>query len=276
MKSLFWKLAHEALLRSEKERFCWIYNLLHIRNKRQRRCRYENGLYNIQEKDFSIFISRRQRYRYYANGVKPRLNELFDTYTGGHVEILPGDVVIDCGANIGEFTQHCLLAGANCLSFEPDPVEFAALKRNCGSKATIYPNALWNENTTLPIQFRNETGDTSIDPDAKLEQATAVECHRLDSLSTVAAHKRIKLLKLEAEGYEPEVLMGTGAVLDRIEFIAADLGPERGEKQETTLPYIVNYLLGRGFRVKYYHPGRSIVLFENLSFASEGATIGDS
>ena len=47
---------------------------------------------------------------------------------------------------------------------------------------------------------------------------------RLDNFN----FKKIKLLKVEAEGAEPEVLLGTAKILKRIEFISVDCGPERG------------------------------------------------
>ena len=49
--------------------------------------------------------------------------------------------------------------------------------------------------------------------------------------------EKIKLLKLQAEGAEPEVSKGSLNSLKNIKFITADLGPERGLNQESTLRY---------------------------------------
>ena len=55
--------------------------------------------------------------------------------------------------------------------------------------------------------------------------------------------KEIKLLKIEAEGNEPEVLQGSKKFLKLIKFIAIDGGPERGLKKETTIEFAKDYLL---------------------------------
>ena len=58
---------------------------------------------------------------------------------------------------------------------------------------------------------------------------------------------KVKLLKLEAEGAEPEILMGAENKLELIQYIAADLGFERGKKEESTYKQVTNFLLSRGF-----------------------------
>jgi len=73
------------------------------------------------------------------------------------------------------------------------------------------------------------------------------------------------LLKLEAEGGEPEVLMGCIEILQNIDYISADLGFERGVSEENTFPEVINFLLYNGFNVvKAIAPsGRNTVLFKN-------------
>ena len=51
--------------------------------------------------------------------------------------------------------------------------------------------------------------------------------------------KQIKLLKIDAEGYEPEVLSGSIATLSQTEYVAVDFGPERGLEQKDTIIAIV-------------------------------------
>ena len=77
--------------------------------------------------------------------------------------------------------------------------------------------------------------------------------------------KRIKLLKLEAEGLEIEVLQGSLETLKNIDFIAADLGPERGLKQENTIVECSNLLFTNNFDMVGFNTERSTVLFRNKS-----------
>ena len=60
---------------------------------------------------------------------------------------------------------------------------------------------------------------------------------------------KIKLLKVEAEGYEPEILEGIGSMLKKIQYIAVDGGYERGIINEQTFTDITNYLLHNGFEI---------------------------
>ena len=127
----------------------------------------------------------------------------------------------------------CAEAGAFVLAFEPDPTEFAALQANtqrCES-VSVYRIALWNRAEELELFSSNETGDTSlIQPQrySKTLKTTAMALDEFDDLPL--APKRIRLLKLEAEGAEPEILEGMEKTLPRVDYITADLGPERGAK----------------------------------------------
>ena len=60
--------------------------------------------------------------------------------------------------------------------------------------------------------------------------------------------KKIKLLKLEAEGYEPEILQGCQNNLENIEYISADLGPERGLSNQCTIVEVTNFLICKDFK----------------------------
>jgi hypothetical protein len=73
----------------------------------------------------------------------------------------------------------------------------------------------------------------------------------------------VKLLKLEAEGGEPEILEGLGERLADVHFITADLGYERGTLEESTLVPVVNFLLKRGFSIRAISHDRIVALFEN-------------
>ena len=60
---------------------------------------------------------------------------------------------------------------------------------------------------------------------------------------------KIKLFKLEAEGFEPEILEGSSQVLKNIEYIAIDGGYRRGKNHEETFSQICNSLLTENFEM---------------------------
>ncbi|MEK9614503.1 MAG: hypothetical protein VW080_11350, partial [Flavobacteriaceae bacterium] len=77
---------------------------------------------------------------------------------------------------------------------------------------------------------------------------------------------KIKLIKLEAEGFEPEIIEGLRKNLKNVEYISADLGFERGVNQETTAPKVINYLLKNGFKLLAFGESRNTFLFKNQIF----------
>ena len=73
--------------------------------------------------------------------------------------------------------------------------------------------------------------------------------------------KAVKLLKLEAEGFEPEVLEGAESFLGHCEFVAIDGFHERGTDQEETFSTLTNRLLYRVFVMLGANPVKERVLF---------------
>ena len=71
------------------------------------------------------------------------------------------------------------------------------------------------------------------------------------------------MLKLEAEGAEPEILEGIGDKLRLIEYISADLGFERGANCESTLVPVTNMLLRNNFSLVEVGYSRVVALFKN-------------
>ena len=60
------------------------------------------------------------------------LHEIFvdKLYLQGGVSILPGDIVLDVGANIGVFTLFAAKQGAQVYAYEPVPPTFEVLQHN--------------------------------------------------------------------------------------------------------------------------------------------------
>lgn len=226
-----------------------------------------SGLFNVSDQSASIFVARRTRISRQQNGIRNRQSIILEDYIITDKIIKSDDLVIDCGANIGEFSLACISLGANVLAFEPDPIEFAALAKNLkqfsGSKA--FNQALWNECTELRLFDRNDSGDTSIFALNDSAMIINVIASRLDNFDDLKAYTgRIKLLKLEAEGAEPEVLEGAIGLLERIDYITADLGGERGIKKDKTIAPVTSFLNDHNFRLIDVRYPRRVCLFENI------------
>src|SRR3546814_20131024 len=50
----------------------------------------------------------------------------------------PGDLAIDCGANVGRFTRPIAEGGATVHAFEPNPDAFAELSRNLAGFPSVH------------------------------------------------------------------------------------------------------------------------------------------
>ena len=82
-------------------------------------------------------------------------------------------------------------------------------------------------------------------------------------LDDVTLPKNIKLLKVEAEGFEPEVIEGAEETLIRTEYICVDFGSERGIEQENTVIEVNNILLKNNFDLIQFSDYRYIGLYKN-------------
>ncbi|HYO81134.1 MAG TPA: FkbM family methyltransferase, partial [Bryobacteraceae bacterium] len=96
-------------------------------------------------------------------------------YGQGEFAVRPGDVVLDCGANIGTFTRTALNRGAKTVvAIEPAPENLECLRRNfakeiADKRVIIYPKGVWHEDATLTLHLHhdNSAADSFIIKDDK-------------------------------------------------------------------------------------------------------------
>lgn len=224
---------------------------------------FVDGLFRVTQGDVTIFTARKSRLPFLMYDVHGRLSELRNQYLVSDDLIRADDVVIDCGANIGEFSIVSARYGAQVFAFEPDPTEFTALERNAQSRRISANSfALWNEDGEMTLFDANDDGDSSLIDQGNSSREVRVPTLRLDSFSGLPTG-RIRLIKLEAEGAEPEIIEGAQETLQRTDYVAVDMGPERGLSHEATLVPVVNSLHDLGFRLKSFSRFRWVGLFQS-------------
>ena len=213
-----------------------------------------------------LYITRKSRIRFYKDGVDNRLKFLISQYLLDDFHFNEGDIVIDIGANIGEFSYYLAKKyKAKVISIEPEEKEFNCLKLNCKeSNIELINKALWSEETEMTFYQKNDTGDSSLFKTSDYKGTKKIKTATLSTIihNSLEENEKIKLLKLEAEGAEPEILMGAIDILNRIEYIVADVGPERGLKSENTLIEVLNILQNNGFEAIRFGDERGILLFK--------------
>jgi FkbM family methyltransferase len=184
------------------------------------------------------------------------------------IQFSDNDCVIDCGANVGEVSLWLKrrIPRLRHIRVEPEPKEAkcADLKVFDGKVRTVR-RALWKEEGTLSFYKKPESADSSLFEVEDMDEVVQVPVTTLANLLGEMEIERVRLLKLEAEGAEPEILLGCGQYLSRIDYIAADCGPERGLSQDETATDLINFLVARNFNLMDMKFDRVVCLFRNRS-----------
>lgn len=198
-----------------------------------------------------LFFCERTRFELYIfpNGVRHRLLKIFEKYSDGEIRVKSGDVVIDVGANIGEFTVSVSHLASSIIAIDPDPNVQSSLKRNTEeiSNASIYQVALSNSNGEADFFINTRDADSSLVMPQAYSEMIKVRVCSLDKLVEEAGIEKVDFLKVEAEGWEPEILSGASRTLAITQKIAVDAGPER--HGEPTVEPVTKLLKHAGFNV---------------------------
>lgn len=175
-------------------------------------------------------------------------------------ELRPGDVAIDCGANVGLITCEMARRGAVVHAFEPDPVAFAELQRRTADFrcVTLHNAAVSAEDGTMPLYFRRErqldavtysVGSTLMaeKTDVSTDQYCEVKVLRLSDF--LRQFESIRLLKMDIEGAECDVLEDLIAekLLDRCDLVLVETHEEWIPQSKPRLDRIRKQLAESGY-----------------------------
>jgi FkbM family methyltransferase len=139
--------------------------------------------------------------------------------SGNHV--MPGDIVLDCGAHVGVFTDTALRRGASkVVAIEPDPTNLECLRRNFPSeiasgRVIIVPKGVWNRDQIITLYIgAGNSGENSMVLDqnkGKVEVPVTTVDHIVEALHL----PRVDFIKMDIEGAEREALRGATQTLAR-------------------------------------------------------------
>ncbi|WP_442507818.1 FkbM family methyltransferase [Novipirellula sp. SH528] len=169
-----------------------------------------------------------ERLRYYLrrrNGTKVRLQSVDLEFM-----VNPEDIILDCGANVGDVTSKFACSGATIYAFEPNRRCFDILKKRFAFMPNVFllnngvmdkdcvlslstpdPHASFDSIETTVASTFNEEMLQSSDYTVKRDE---VECIDIDKFIRQLG-KRVLLMKVDIEGGEIEVLnrlMDTGGI----------------------------------------------------------------
>lgn len=192
-------------------------------------------------------------YRQLHNHGKGYFDYLAKKYTAESFTISATDTVIDCGAFVGGFTVAAARAGAaKVISVEPSSRNYQCLNLNVANqgltrKVTTINKGLGSKPGLMKLNLSSSGCDDSLlEPD---EGATGqTEEVQITTLAGLIEEYSISpenlFLKVEAEGFEPEIIQGLGAFTPRV--ITVDITPERDG--ESPLEVIRELLAQKGYR----------------------------
>ena len=160
----------------------------------------------------------------------------------------PGDIVLDCGANVGEVSGLLAQTGAEVHAFEPDPFAFGKLKKAMkGQENVILHNAAVGvENGSIRLMRAENFDDnprgasvksTVISGGRKIdEQENGIDVTQVSLLGRidelVEQHGEIAFLKMDIEGAELDILeaMLKRNLFDKIRLTVAETHESKFKK----------------------------------------------
>jgi FkbM family methyltransferase len=167
---------------------------------------------------------------------KYRIHEpLLSRFVVGQLELRPGDVVFDVGANIGWYSLligRFAPAGVEVFAFEPAPANYDLLVENLrrnGISAVAAVQAAVGEGpgrATLHLYGESNRGRNSLLP-VHEGRTVEVDIVSLDDFCRQRAltQRPIGFLKLDVEGYEYFALKGAAETLRRCRVVLTEFSP---------------------------------------------------
>jgi FkbM family methyltransferase len=241
----------------------FVTNNHRIKSIRKFESKMSNDLHLIEATDGEILIQNISRISRFLRGKSHAANRLYAQYTNellslGAVEQSKNKVVFfDVGANIGEFSIAIAEKFSNfqIFAFEPDPVAFECLRYNIASLnlsncVSIYNLALSDKSGFYPFYVSTKNADSSFIKPKSYTKIIKIQSSRAEDFMLANKIEFITMLKMDAEGFEPEIISGFGTQISSIKFLAIDVGPER-DGQETALE-IENALRAQGMSTTIY------------------------
>jgi FkbM family methyltransferase len=167
-------------------------------------------------------------------------------------EVLPPrPIVVDVGANLGQFNLFCraYLGAERIISIEPLPSCYHLLTENAERPSDCF-NMLVTEHESESRFFvacDSQLSSTVRDDSGNYCDEIMVKGMPLDRILGEAGVDRIDLLKIDTEGSEMDVLRSVGELLDKTDVVLIEMSIFR--RNRGNIFAVGSFLEARGFRL---------------------------
>lgn len=166
------------------------------------------------------------------------------------IKLQKNDIAIDCGANVGDITEHLGKSGATVYCFEPNPYAFKVLQDrfsdmpnfNCIQKGVSDKNSkmkLYLHENSDEDEVYWSTGSSLLEFKGNVLNNKYVEVEIIDLCEFLESlNNRVKILKMDVEGVECLILQKliNSGVIDKIDYVFVETHEQKIQelKEETT------------------------------------------
>ena len=180
------------------------------------------------------------------------------------------NLVLDVGAYTGTYAQSLRRFGyeKKIISFEPITESHDRLVVNSSKdkKWNVHERvALGNENKLIKINISKKKDSSSIlkikknhiklEPESKIIKSENVKMVTLDKIIKRYVNKKNSFLKIDTQGYEYPILLGSGIFLKKIKLIQLELSLHRLYEGQENWEQILKYLEKFNFKIWNIVPG---------------------
>lgn len=178
---------------------------------------------------------------------------LKDYYRYYYIESLQSPIIVDIGANVGNFTlaSDIFYRDSKIYAVEPVKNTYDILKFNTKQheNISIFNMAVGDRNEVKKIYFSDDENDRASFfeeniVDKKEVKSVDIDVIRLGDLLEKQRLDSVDVLKIDVEGFEREVIDGLGERIDSIRYLIIEI---HLKKNKNNFVYINNYLSNNGF-----------------------------
>ena len=245
---------------TNKKIFCTLINFRNF-NRNNIKVYYQNKKYLLKDNNNLWYFKNKYRLLRNIDGLRKRAQYLLDVYQINKIKIEDKDLIIDIGANYGEFYNIfnlILKKNIKFISVEPSKDCYESIIKNIPGQ-THFNFAIYNKNAERTFYLSEDKADSSLIEPKNFVRKIKVATRTLSQI----IKSNVKLLKVEAEGAEPEILLGLKDEKFKIDYIVVDVSFERGKLEQSTKKKCLIILKSYGYVVKseYMLQKRIILLF---------------